>query len=143
MTRPGRPLLLSAEGPCPSLLKALCRQIFVWCPVSPCFLLPPQSLLNQFSLAYMAADFFFFLIPFTPSDMLFIVHHFISAFYLVVRAGRRARQLTLGYTHKGALCEGLSWGTVPVVGPCGGDLAGARKLLWALGDCWHGMLGDS
>jgi len=28
---------------------------------------PPQKLLNEFSLAYMLADFCFFLLPFTPT----------------------------------------------------------------------------
>lgn len=43
----------------------------------------PQKLLNEFSLAYMIADFFFFLLPFTPTDFVFIVHHIIASIYLV------------------------------------------------------------
>jgi hypothetical protein len=31
----------------------------------------------------MVADFFFYLLPFEPSDLKFVVHHVISAFYLV------------------------------------------------------------
>lgn len=43
----------------------------------------PQKLLNEFSLAYMLADFFFYLVPFAPDDYVFMVHHSISAVYLV------------------------------------------------------------
>ncbi|PSC68818.1 Carbonic anhydrase 2 [Micractinium conductrix] len=43
----------------------------------------PQKLLNEFSLAYMIADLFFFLLPFTPDDFVFLIHHVISSVYLV------------------------------------------------------------
>ncbi|KAL4450547.1 hypothetical protein ABPG77_000903 [Micractinium sp. CCAP 211/92] len=43
----------------------------------------PQKLLNEFSLAYMVADFFFYLLPFDPTDYVFMVHHTLSAIYLV------------------------------------------------------------
>lgn len=42
-----------------------------------------QTLLVEFSFAYMIADFFFYLIPFTPNDVMFIVHHFISTLFIV------------------------------------------------------------
>lgn len=44
---------------------------------------PLQLLLTQFSFAYIIADFIFYLMPFTPNDYVFIVHHFISGFYVV------------------------------------------------------------
>lgn len=43
----------------------------------------PQKLLNEFSLAYMLADSFLFLLPWTPDDVVFIVHHILSGTYLV------------------------------------------------------------
>ncbi|KAL4439711.1 hypothetical protein ABPG75_002712 [Micractinium tetrahymenae] len=43
----------------------------------------PQKLLNEFSLAYMITDFFFFLLPFAPTAFVFMIHHTISAIYLV------------------------------------------------------------
>lgn len=42
-----------------------------------------QSQLAQFSLAYMAADVLFYLVPFTPGDFMFLIHHCISAFYVL------------------------------------------------------------
>ncbi|KAL4853196.1 TLC domain-containing protein [Chlorella vulgaris] len=42
-----------------------------------------QKLLNEFSLGYMVADMLFFLLPFTPDDVVFMIHHSISAIYLV------------------------------------------------------------
>nr|AXF42660.1 carbonic anhydrase CAH1630 [Chlorella sp. ArM0029B] len=42
----------------------------------------PQKLLNEFSLGYMVADSLFFLMPFTPTDYVFIIHHIISSIYL-------------------------------------------------------------
>lgn len=43
---------------------------------------PLQTRIAEFSLAYMVADFAFYLVPFEPSDLKFVVHHAISAFYL-------------------------------------------------------------
>lgn len=43
----------------------------------------PQTRLAEFSLAYMTADFVFYLLPWEPGDLKFVVHHVISAFYLV------------------------------------------------------------
>lgn len=44
---------------------------------------PVQSQLAQFSLAYMVADVLFYLVPFTPGDFMFLVHHCISGFYVL------------------------------------------------------------
>ncbi|KAL6772460.1 hypothetical protein ACKKBG_A30310 [Auxenochlorella protothecoides x Auxenochlorella symbiontica] len=44
---------------------------------------PSQSQLAQFSLAYMVADVLFYLVPFTPGDFMFLVHHCISGFYVL------------------------------------------------------------
>eukprot|EP00887_Chlorella_sp_A99_P004091 scaffold23.g4091.t1 len=42
-----------------------------------------SALLCQYSLAYMVADMLFYLLPFTPGDYLYIVHHFITGIYIV------------------------------------------------------------
>lgn len=44
---------------------------------------PSQLMLIQFSLAYMIADFAFYLVIFDPWNYLFVVHHIISALFLV------------------------------------------------------------
>lgn len=44
---------------------------------------PSQVLLAQFSLAYLLADYVLYILPVTPGDMIFTVHHAISAVYLV------------------------------------------------------------
>ncbi|GAB4813907.1 hypothetical protein N2152v2_000953 [Parachlorella kessleri] len=43
---------------------------------------PKQTRMLQFSLGYMIADFGYLML-FTPTDLLFIVHHTISSFYIV------------------------------------------------------------
>lgn len=42
-----------------------------------------QMWLMQFSTAYMLVDLFFFLLPFTPDDFLFIGHHILTASYML------------------------------------------------------------
>jgi hypothetical protein len=53
---------------------------------------PHQITLTQFSLAYMVADFSIYLMPWEPTNMLFVVHHIISAYFLVgvLHTGRGA-----------------------------------------------------
>jgi hypothetical protein len=41
-----------------------------------------QTLMVEFSLAYMIADFGYLLV-FTPTDYMFIVHHVISSVYII------------------------------------------------------------
>mmetsp|Transcript_9292 Transcript_9292/g.27917 ORF Transcript_9292/g.27917 Transcript_9292/m.27917 type:complete len:186 (+) Transcript_9292:210-767(+) len=43
-----------------------------------------QTFLMQFSSAYMLVDLFFFLLPFTPDDWLFIGHHCMTAAYMLL-----------------------------------------------------------
>ena len=42
-----------------------------------------QTALAQFSLAYMLSDTLFYVLPFTPTDFMFVVHHVISGLYVV------------------------------------------------------------
>lgn len=42
-----------------------------------------QTSLAQFSLAYMLSDTLYYVIPFTPTDFMFLVHHSISGLYVV------------------------------------------------------------
>ena len=64
------------------------------------------------SLAYLLADAAFFLLPFTPTDYLFIGHHIISALYL------------------------LGWVGWWVQGGWVGGLVGARGVGWVRGSVW-------
>lgn len=46
-----------------------------------CHHLQDQELLLQFSAAYMIVDFFMFLIPYSPTDVLFIGHHIMTTWW--------------------------------------------------------------
>ena len=46
-----------------------------------CQHLQAQELLLQFSAAYMIVDFFMFLIPYSPTDVLFIGHHIMTTWW--------------------------------------------------------------
>ena len=46
-----------------------------------CYHVQDQELLLQFSAAYMIVDFFMFLIPYSPTDVLFIGHHIMTTWW--------------------------------------------------------------